>query len=80
MKLLFILLIIGAVLIGGGVGLRQSGIRLQTAEYQKTYGTSALSKGITQESMGLGLLSFGGGLIVSGVVFTILERRSKGTW
>ena len=36
MKLLFILLIIGAVLIGGGVGLRQSGIRLQTAEYQKT--------------------------------------------
>ena len=80
MKLLLGLLIMGAVLIGGGVGLRQSGIRMQTAEYQKTYGTWALSKEVTQEAAGLGLISFGGGLIVSGVVFTILERRSKGTW
>jgi len=44
MKLLIGLLIMGAVLIGGGVGLRQSGIRMQTAEYQKTHGTWALSK------------------------------------
>jgi hypothetical protein len=79
MKLLIGLLIIGAVLIGGGVGLRESGIRMQTAEYQKTYGTWALSKGVTQEAMGLGLISFGGGLIVSGIIFTLLERRTKGT-
>jgi hypothetical protein len=78
MKLLIGLLIMGTVLIGGGVGLRQSGIRMQTAEYQKTYGTWALSKGVTQEAMGLGLISFGGGLIVSGIIFTLLERRTKG--
>jgi len=78
MKLLIGLLIMGTVLIAGGVGLRQSGIRMQTAEYQKTYGTWALSKGVTQEAMGLGLISFGGGLIVSGIIFTLLERRTKG--
>ena len=78
MKLLIGLLIMGTVLIGGGVGLRQSGIRMQTAEYQKTYGTWALSKGVTQEAMGLGLISFGGGMIVSGIIFTLLEKRTKG--
>jgi hypothetical protein len=78
MKLLIGLLIIGMVLIGGGVGLRQSGIRMQTAEYQKTYGTGALSKGVTQEAMGLGLISFGGSLIVSGIIFTLLATRTKG--
>ena len=71
MKLLIGLLIVGTVLIGGGVGLRESGIRMQTAEYQKTYGTWALSKGVTQEAAGLGLISFGGGLIVSGIIFTL---------
>ena len=79
MKLLIGLLIMGTVLIAGGVGLRQSGIRMQTAEYQKTYGTWALSKGVTQEAMGLGLISFGGGLIVSGIIFTLLATRTKGT-
>ena len=69
MKLLIVLLIIGAVLIGGGVGLRQSGIQMQTAEYQKTYGTWALQKGVTQESIGLGLLSFGGGIMISGIMY-----------
>ena len=78
MKLLFGLLITGVVLIGVGVGLRESGIALQTAEYQQLYGTWALSRGITQEAMGLGLISFGAGLIISGIIFTILERRSKG--
>jgi hypothetical protein len=77
MKLLLGLLIIGTVLIGGGVGLRESGVRMQAAEYQKTYGTWALSKGVTQEAMGLGLISFGGGLIVSGIIFTLLARRTK---
>jgi hypothetical protein len=79
MKLLIGLLIMGTVLIAGGVGLRQSGIRMQTAEYQKTYGTWALSKGVTQEAAGLGLISFGGGLIVSGIIFTLLATRTKGT-
>jgi hypothetical protein len=79
MKLLLGLLIMGAVLIGGGVGLRQSGIRMQTAEYQKTYGTLALSKGVTQEAAGLGLISLGSGLMICGVVFMILERHSKDT-
>ena len=78
MKLLFGLLITGVVLIGVGVGLRESGIALQTAEYQQLYGTWALSRGVTQEAMGLGLISFGAGLIISGIIFTILERRSKG--
>jgi len=81
MKLLISLLIIGiigTVLIGGGVGLRESGIRMQTAEYQTIYGTWALSKGVTQEAMGLGLISFGGGLIVSGIIFTLLATRTKG--
>jgi len=75
---LFGLLITGVVLIGVGVGLRESGIALQTAEYQQLYGTWALSRGVTQEAMGLGLISFGAGLIISGIIFTILERRSKG--
>jgi hypothetical protein len=52
---------------------------MQTAEYQKTYGTWALSKGVTQEAAGLGLISFGGGLIVSGIIFTLLATRTKGT-
>ena len=78
MKLLIGLLIIATVLIGGGVGLRESGERMQTAEYQKTYGNWALSKGVTQEAVGLGLISFVGGLIASGIIFTLLERRTKG--
>jgi hypothetical protein len=51
---------------------------MQTAEYQTIYGTWALSKGVTQEAMGLGLISFGGGLIVSGIIFTLLATRTKG--
>ena len=78
LKLMLGLLITGAVLIGVGVGLRESGMALQTAEYQKLYGTWALSRSITQEAMGLGFISFGAGLIISGIVFTILKRRSKG--
>lgn len=77
MKLLLGLLITGVVLIGTGVGLRESGMALQTAEYQKLYGTWALSRGITQEAMGLGFISFGAGLIISGIIFTILKGRIK---
>ena len=79
MKLLIGLLIVGTVLIGGGVGLRESGIRMQTAEYQKTYGTWALKRGITQELIGLVVLSFGCGLAITGIVFTVLERHLKST-
>ena len=80
MKLGIVLLIVGVILTAVGVGLRQYGISLQDTSDLAKYANliRGTSPGVMQESVGLGLLVCGGGLVISGIVVMILKRQPKG--
>ncbi|MDD5189658.1 MAG: hypothetical protein PHE50_01295 [Dehalococcoidales bacterium] len=78
MKLALILLFVGAITIGTGFGLRQSGIRQQSQQYLLAIDSSDyLPNAVAQESAGIGLLGFGGVFVVGSVVLLIVKRQTK---